>query len=460
MNNGVKRRKNFLAESAHASGRTVHYSSESLLGRRNKRSKVTRRHKFLIVEITVSIGFCLIVAVSHLLSYAHFLADIYPVVKLGDKETVLKCNYAGKDLNVSIQLNKNVENYYRYKSQKQQYLKEGDFSRFVYSNKRDKTISVLAGKVRTLAHDNGLNNDQILELATCFVQNIPYDDARAAKVLSTSNAANYQSEQFPYETLFKNSGICTDKTYLGSLLLKELGFGTGILVFPEDNHVALGISVPTGYTDFSSKYAMMELTQTGFAPGSLPSGIDDNNGKPSYTLTKLSDLNETSDPSSIDLNFTQKIAAPTLVIDVNQGQAYERIVPVKNLENKILNGADVLAQKKANLSSAYSELRRRDRVQESAYSYYLSVPDTKLDCGYHYSYSYNYFSSPYYSSPYQYSCETVTNPSKGFAYSSYTGALGSYNNQVSFYNRLVNDYNFSLSVIKKDINNYLSYSYN
>jgi hypothetical protein len=395
---------------------------------------------------------------------ASAVVNIYPQVHIGQKTNSLTCKYAGKDLSVTVPLYANINNYYRSNGKKQGLIEQGDFSKYVYHNPSDDTLHKLATDIQSVGAANNLNDDQILELTTCFIQNIPYDDARGTQVLETTGNISSQ-EQYPYETLYKNSGICTDKTYLGNALLGELGYGSAIFIFPDAEHVALGVSVPSGYTTFGSSYAIMELTTPGFAPGQIPSEVDANDGRPSATINKLSDLSAKDNPAALDFDVTKSINAPTLVIDVHAGKQYSRIVAVKNLENKIKSGVTSLSYKKSILESAYNEAERRDRAQESAYTTYLLTSSTKYDCGYKYDYSYSYnysfLSSPYsYSSPYKYSCEYVSNPQKDYAYSSYTYALSSYNSQVAYYNTLVNDYNQSLATIKSDINTYQQYQYN
>lgn len=388
--------------------------------------------------------------------------EVPPLIGIGAKHNTLSCDYAGSHLAAEVTTYANVDNFYRFNRRKINVVKNGDYSKYVYDNSLDKTVSQLVENIKQVASDNSFNNDQTLELATCFVQNIPYNEERGTQVVTDGNSS--MSEQFPYETLYKNTGICTDKTYLGSLILQKLGYGTAIFVFPDKEHMSLAIKTPNGYTDFGSKYSMMELTSVGFAPGQVPSGIDDGNGRASLTIKKIDKVNAADNPNKIAVSKPTYISDPTLVIEVNDGKEYDRIIPVKNLERRILSEYDGLLGLKSTLVSAYYELQRRDSAQQSAYSYYLSLPSTTQDCGYKYNYSYSYsydYYSPYsYSSPYEYRCDTVTNFSKSLAYSSYLGSLGSYNNQVRYYNTLVNKFNAGLGDIDNDYLAYKSYDYN
>ena len=377
---------------------------------------------------------------------------------VGEKKTTLRCNYANREITQEVRLHRNIYNYYKLNVKKRGLVESGDYSKFVYSNRQDKTISQLASDIKETGKKHGLNDDQTLELATCFVQNIPYDDNRYSKIAVSGNKSF--SEQFPYETLFNNSGICTDKTYLASLLLRELGYGTGIFIFPSAHHMTLAVKTPSGYTDFSSKYSIIDVTSPGFAPGQIPSDIDKDNGRSSATIKKVSDLNVNDDPSKTLIDESKTIGSPTLVIDVNDGAEYSRIIPVKNLEKKILGELQNITAQQKILVLSYNELKRRDSIQSSAYNSYLLTTSTKLDCGYKYNYSYSYFSYSYYSSPYTYRCDTVTNPDKSYKYSSYLTALSSYNNQVKYHNQLVTNYNGMVTGLESDIKNYEQFVYN
>lgn len=404
------------------------------------------------VLIAVFSALIIVIIISIFTGYGSYFVNIYPQLPVNPKGISLKCNYAGKNIEVKTVLNANVNNYYHYNTLKRSYIKKNDFSKIVYFNPQDNSIKELANKIKSVGSSNGLNNDQILELTTCFIQNIPYDEDKAKIVLSNKNISDYDLVQFPYETLYKNKGICTDKTYLGSMLLKELGYGTGILIFPEKKHMALGINTPSGYSDFNSKYAIIELTNTGFMPGDIPYEISNNNGKPSLMMNNLNNISSKDDPSKMEMDLNKMIKAPTLIAEINNGKLYNRIVIIKDLRKKIIQNILDLSTKKITLNSAYNELQRRNTAQLSAYSYYLSILPTTVSCGY--SYGYLLYSYP------RYICDTVPNPQKNFAYNSYIYDLESYNNQVDYYNNLINDYNVTLERIRGDIRQYQSYRYN
>lgn len=383
--------------------------------------------------------------------YTSAYVDIFPIYPTSPKDTTLVCKYANKNLSVNTTLYGNINNYYANHdyNNRDAYLKTEDFAKFVFVNPKDQTIKKLAGDIKKVASSNGLNDDQSLELAACFMQNIQYDSDKSNVVLKgTGNSAD--TEQYPYQTLYGNKGICTDKTYLGSALLKEMGYGTGILAFDKDEHMALGISVPPGYSSFGTNYAIMELTSAGFTPGSIPTAVS--NGLPSSNINNVNPLKETDDPNNISFDTTKTISAPSKVIDINTGKAYTRIVAVKKLENDILALIGSLDGKKTNLVKANSNISYWNNAQTSAYSRYLAVPATTQTCYPVFSYY------PSYST--RQNCYTSTNISKNISYNSYLSSYNSYKSAVANYNNLVADYNKTLDSINTKIKQYQSYEYN
>lgn len=383
--------------------------------------------------------------------YLSAYINVFPVYPTNPKVNTVVCKYAGKNLSVSTTLYGNINNYYLYHDyyNRESYLRNEDFAKFVFTNSKDQTIKKLAGDIKKVATSNGLNDDQSLELASCFIQNIQYDNDKSNVVLKgTGNTAN--TEQYPYQTLYLNRGICTDKTYLGSALLKEMGFGTGILVFDRDEHMSLGINVPIGYSSFSTNYAIMELTSAGFTPGSIPTAVS--NGLPSSNINNVNPLKETDDPNNISFNTNKTISAPSKVININGGKAYTRIVAVKRLENDILALISSLDVKKADLVKANSNISYWNNTQASAYSRYLAIPATTQTCYPVFSYY------PYYSS--RQNCYTSTNISKNISYNTYINAFNNYKSATANYNNLVADYNKTLNDINFKINLYQSYEYN
>ena len=61
---------------------------------------------------------------------------------------------------------------------------------------------------------------------------------------SKSFHSSSQHWKYPYEILYENKGVCSDKSRLLACLLKELGFGCVLFVYNSENHEAVGIKCP------------------------------------------------------------------------------------------------------------------------------------------------------------------------------------------------------------------------
>jgi len=93
------------------------------------------------------------------------------------------------------------------------------------------------------------NEDDQVRIAISLVQNIPYD--------WNALSINSLDWKYPYEVLYTNTGVCSQKSMLLGCLLRELGYGCSILEYP--NHAAVGIACPSQYAYYSG-YAFVEST--------------------------------------------------------------------------------------------------------------------------------------------------------------------------------------------------------
>ena len=139
---------------------------------------------------------------------------------------------------------------------------------FISETYGDTTVSELAQSIKSIGKENNLNENQIVELVASFVQTIPYDYDEFDNRESVVPKVDY-----PYETLYKNKGICSDKSYLAYSLLRELEYGASFFLFPEDQHIAVGVECPREYSNYDSGYCFLETTSLGNKIGSTPSII-------------------------------------------------------------------------------------------------------------------------------------------------------------------------------------------
>ena len=96
------------------------------------------------------------------------------------------------------------------------------------------------------------NEDDQARIAISLVQNIPYDYS----TLTTTST----DWKYPYEILYSNMGVCSEKSNLLVCILRELGYGCAILEFPQQSHAAVGIACPPQYSYYQG-YAFVESTR-------------------------------------------------------------------------------------------------------------------------------------------------------------------------------------------------------
>jgi hypothetical protein len=147
----------------------------------------------------------------------------------------------------------------------------------IFFNKKtgDTIVKDLVVYAKSVAAKRLWTKDQTAEFLISLVQYIPYDKAKLNQ--------NPLQPNYPYETLYRNAGICSDKTFLTVAILRELGYGAAILDFPSLNHSAAGISCPLGDSINNSGYCYVETTnyfQIGVIPPSISGGqaVVDSNG--------------------------------------------------------------------------------------------------------------------------------------------------------------------------------------
>lgn len=306
-----------------------------------------------------------------------------PYPALSDpREITLNCDYHGKNLSVSDTLYGSLDEYYKTDPAKKSAYLHNLEKNFVYSHPRDNTIKDLAGKISAVGAANGLNADQTLDLSACFMQSIPYDDAKATRILGPDFARQPIEQvipRYPYETLYDKAGICTDKTYLGAAVLRELGYQTAIMTFDAQKHMSLGVAVPDGYGSLGTKYGIMELTGTGFLVGDVP----ELNPTAGLAINNFQTLPQAD--GTVSVESQQALTSPNEVIPVSEGLVYGRIVArtatkqeLEALRPQLVAAQTAYTQARAALTAAEADLAAAEttykaRPSNSSYAAYTTV---------------------------------------------------------------------------------------
>lgn len=98
--------------------------------------------------------------------------------------------------------------------------------------------------------------DDQARIAVSLVQKIPYDWDKYDAI----EAGQSTHLRYPYETIYDNKQICSESAYLIAFLLAELGFASGVFVFPEESHDTAAIKCPVKYSFKGTGYCLIEAT--------------------------------------------------------------------------------------------------------------------------------------------------------------------------------------------------------
>ena len=125
----------------------------------------------------------------------------------------------------------------------------GNYLEYVNEPEQAEAIRAIANSLRS-QYGSG---DDAARAATSLVQHIPYDYA--------GMSARSSHLRHPYQVLYDNTGVCSEKSVLLAALLKELGYGVALLSFDSQSHMAVGVSCPAQYAYRGTGYAFVESTQ-------------------------------------------------------------------------------------------------------------------------------------------------------------------------------------------------------
>lgn len=101
------------------------------------------------------------------------------------------------------------------------------------------------------------NKEDQARIAISIVQNIEFGNSTKSMIIGNTKI-DYQ--RYPYEVLYDMKGICSEKTELLVLLLREIGYGTAFIDYIPENHEVAGIECPKDKSVQGSGYCFVETT--------------------------------------------------------------------------------------------------------------------------------------------------------------------------------------------------------
>lgn len=242
--------------------------------------------------------------------------------------------------------------YTYYSSQELVDVRNEFYGLFLKAKVGDDSLNRLAASLRETAALKSWTSDELLEFALAFIQYIPYDDSKVSAALSNSNPF------YPYETLYLNRGVCSDKTFLAVALLRQLGYGAAILDFPEANHSALGVACPKEYSLGASGYCYLETTNyfpISVVPKSITAGQADSSDSFSdlFDASRLGKMEIYQKTSGLLYQGADEVRAAAFLLESQKAEISESLASISLAKSEIESRKAELADLKADLTAVY-----------------------------------------------------------------------------------------------------------
>lgn len=336
-------------------------------------------------------------------------SSVKPLQAETDSSTALSWKYGQKSYSYSLPLSSSInklyslsqKSFYYGSDMSEQAAREKFYSLFFTEKTGDEAINNLISYANSIAASNFWSEDKKLEFLMSIIQYIPYDHSKLND--------NPLRPNYPYETLFKNSGICSDKTFLAVAILRELGYGAAILDFPDVNHSAAGVSCPAADSVNGSGYCYIETTNY-FPIGVIPPAIS--GGQAVSSGDDLSQLFDSARMSKME------------VYQKTSGKVYQGVSAAKKLVGELQEKKQWLESEKQSIEDNNAQLVEQQAdlwSQRQKLDQYQAAGDRE---------SYNALVGPY---------NTGVN--------SYNTALAIYQKQLETYNNVVKEYNNGLKTL-------------
>ena len=222
------------------------------------------------------------------------------------------------------------------------------------------------------------------------------------------------SPAYPYETLFEQKGVCSDKSFLAVALLRELGYGAALFEYESANHMAIGVQCPLEYSTNNTGYCFAETTAPGHRVGII-SELDEN--RKALPKKELSYYGEEESLENISLENP-------VLYQKSDGKIYQAVAAAFQTQKDLEKTEKYLNALRAQLKTARQQLDALDKELNSLDS---KMDDYKDDKEYE---KYNKLVPEY---------NDLAKDYKKLA-EQYNEKISQYNNNVNYYNKLVKEF--------------------
>lgn len=288
--------------------------------------------------------------------------EIFEPVKITQREGLqnkfFEWSYNRKKYKVTVPLYQSIANNYASISRELTYYGTlpNDVDTRIYTRILDLNDTEGFGELieffNATKNNQKLSDEDLAELIISFVQTIPYD----YKGLENPN----QELRTPYETLFDQTGVCSDKTLVAAKILHHFGFGTALFLFDDEKHMSLGLQCPKSTSSYLSGYCYVETTAAE-APGVAPELL-------------AGDLTLKSQPKVIPLG-TGKQYTRALENIRKEVKRREFCQQLPEIEESLIEREKIVKQREAKIINPidYAEYRDAYTVYSRTYQEYMRI---------------------------------------------------------------------------------------
>ncbi len=259
-------------------------------------------------------------------------------VKPGEKLVLFSWKYKNKQYSLEQIFSDSLYNSYKNSDKNYYYpannppenLREEYYNIFLTQKSGDDSIEKLISGLRSIADKEGFSDDEFVEFVLALVQYLPYDFSKKST----------DAQNFPYETLYTGTGICSDTTFLSVLILRKLGYGAAVFDYPDAKHSAAAV-LCSGNSSYGSGYCFAETTNY-FPIGVFPSSIG--TGQAEGSTSSWGSLFSGSNLGQVE------------ILQKTGGKSYSGISNTINKVNSIIKMQENLVEKGNELKSLQNQL--------------------------------------------------------------------------------------------------------
>ncbi|WP_267162200.1 hypothetical protein [Halovenus salina] len=194
--------------------------------------------------------------------------ETYPPEEKGHYRRRFEWQTLGNEWRLTLTIPKSLIQYYDARARNTR-----DRGPFVVDPYHEEEIAFIADEIERLSDAEGYSKREMIEMATAFVQQLPYTK-------NDVTAGMTQYTQYPLQTLADRGGDCEGASILLAAILREMDYGCVLLGLFDAGHMALGVKgasdLPGTYYEYGgNRYYYLETTDPSWDLGEVPPSVQD-----------------------------------------------------------------------------------------------------------------------------------------------------------------------------------------